>query len=275
MTRFTTWARKHTKELFIDLTIIFLVLGLIGAGVALVWISTLDIPDLSSFEQRRVQQSTKIYDRTGEVLLYDLHQDVRRTVVPYERISRHIKNATVAIEDDTFFEHKGVRPLAILRAAIANLEGGDLLGGQGGSTITQQVIKNAVLEPNKTLSRKIKEIILSIRLEQIMSKEDILGTYLNEVPYGGTIYGVEEASEAFFGKHASDVTLSEAAYLASLPQLPTYYSPYGSHFDALERRHDLVLDKMLEHGFITEDEYNQAKAEKVAFRPQEATGIKA
>lgn len=102
MTQHTSWLRRHSKGLFIDVVIGVCVLGLIGAGVLLVWISTLDMPDLSSFEERRVQQSTKIYDRTGEVLLYDLHQDVRRTIVPYEEISRHIKNATVAIEDDTF-----------------------------------------------------------------------------------------------------------------------------------------------------------------------------
>lgn len=275
MSRFGRWVRTHTKELLIDATIGIFVVGLIGTGAVLIWISTLDIPDLSSFEERRVQQSTKIYDRTGEVLLYDLHQDVKRTVVPYEAISRHIKNATVAIEDDTFFEHKGVRPLAILRAAYDNLAGGDLLGGRGGSTITQQVIKNSILEREKTLTRKIKEMILAFRLEQVLTKEEILGHYLNESPYGGTIYGVEEASLSFFGKRASDVTLAEAAYLAALPQLPTYYSPYGNHIDALERRKNLVLDRMLENGFITEEEHAGAKLEKVEFRPQVATGIRA
>lgn len=276
MSRLGKWFRGHTKELVIDVVIGFFVLGLVATGGVLVWISTLNIPDLSSFEERRVQQSTKIYDRTGEILLYDLHQDVRRTVVPYEEISRHIKNATVAIEDDTFFEHAGVRPLAILRSMINNtLSGGGPFSGAGGSTITQQVIKNSILQHEKTLTRKIKEAILAFRLEQVLTKEEILGHYLNESPYGGTIYGVEEASLSFFGKPASDVTLAEAAYLASLPQLPTYYSPYGNHIDDLERRKNLVLDKMLEHGFVTQEEYDGAKLETVEFRPQVATGIRA
>lgn len=270
------WFKKHGKELLIDVTIAFFALGLIIASVLFVWISTLKMPDLSSFEERRIQQSTKIYDRTGDILLYDLHQDVRRTIVPYEDISRHIKNATVAIEDDTFFQHWGVRPLAIIRSMITNtLRRGSPFEGAGGSTITQQVIKNALLEQEKTLTRKIKEAILAIRLEQELSKEQILAHYLNESPYGGTIYGVEEASESFFGKHASDVTLAEAAYLAALPQAPTLYSPYGNHRDLLEQRKDLVLKKMLENNFINEEEYNQAMNEKVEFLPQANTGIRA
>ena len=270
------WLKKNTKRLLIDALIGFVVLMLVATGVLFLWISSLDIPDLSSFEERRILQSTKIYDRTGEVLLYDLHQDVKRTIVPYEQISRHIKNATVAIEDDTFFEHSGIRPLAIVRSMITNvLNGGGPFDGAGGSTITQQVIKNSILEQEKTLTRKIKEAILAVRLEQVLTKEEILGHYLNESPYGGTIYGVEEASQAFFGKNASDVTLAEAAYLAALPQAPTYYSPYGSHVDKLEERKNLVLERMKVNGFITEDEYNVALTEKVKFLPQVATGIRA
>lgn len=276
MTRVKIWVKKHAREIIIDTCIGFFVLGLIGMGILLIWISTLDIPDLSTFEERQVQQSTKIFDRTGKILLYDLHQDVKRTIVPYENISRHIKNASVAIEDDTFFEHSGVRPLAIVRSMVTNvMNGGGPFSGAGGSTITQQVIKNSILQHEKTLTRKIKEAILAFRLEQVLSKEEILGHYLNESPYGGTIYGVEEASLSYFGKSASDVTLAEAAYLASLPQLPTYYSPYGTHVDALAKRKNLVLDKMLEHGFITAEEHRQAQDEQVEFKPQIASGIRA
>lgn len=267
--------KLHLRELTIDLLVVFFVVGLLVVGGLFIWISTLDIPDLSSFDQRRILQSTKIYDRTGEILLYDLHQDVRRTIVPYEDISRHIKNATVAIEDDTFFEHTGVRPFAIVRAAIANLQGGDLLGGQGGSTITQQVIKNSILVREKTLTRKIKEAILALRLEQVLTKEEILGHYLNESPYGGTIYGVEEASLSFFGKPASEITLAEAAYLAALPQAPTRYSPYSSNRNLLEKRKNQVLEQMKKHNFITEEEYNKALATEVEFLPQAETGIRA
>ena len=138
------WFKKYGQKVLLDVFIAFFALGLLVGGAILVWIATLDIPNLSSFEERQVLQSTKIYDRTGEVLLYDLHQDVRRTIVPYDNISRHIKNATVAIEDDTFFEHKGIRPIRTLKAVFDNIMTGDLLGGQGGSTITQQVIKNSI-----------------------------------------------------------------------------------------------------------------------------------
>ncbi len=267
--------RGRFWRLSIDALILFFVVGLIGSGLLLLWVSTLEIPDLSAFNQRRVLQSTKIYDRTGEILLYDLHQDIKRTIIPYEQISRHIKNATVAIEDDTFFEHAGIRPFSILRAILANMQGGNLLGGQGGSTITQQVIKNSILKQEKTVTRKVKEWILALKLERELSKEEILGHYLNESPYGGTIYGVEEASLAFFGKSASDVTLAEAAYIASLPQAPTYLAPYGPNRAALDARKDLTLSRMLAKEFITKEEYDAAIAEKPEFKGQVATGIKA
>lgn len=267
--------KKLAKKVALDIVIGIFVLGLISAGLIFLWVSTLEMPSLSSFEERRVLQSTKIYDRTGEILLYDFHQDVRRTIVPYEDISRHIKNASVAIEDDTFFEHMGIRPLRTIQAVVTNLLSGDLFGGQGGSTITQQVIKNSILVPEKTVTRKVKEWILALKIEQELTKEEILTHYLNESPYGGTIYGVEEASQAFFGKPASEVTLAEAAYLAALPQAPTYYSPYGNNREALETRKNLVLRQMLDNGFVSEDEYNDALTAEVEFRPREATGIKA
>lgn len=276
MSRFNFKFKKNSKEIFIDLAIVGVMLSLVLVGSVFLWISTLEIPDLSTFEERRVLQSTKIYDRTGEILLYDLHQDVKRTLVPYEEISRNIKNASVAIEDDTFFQHLGVRPFAIIRSMINNMKnGGSPFDGAGGSTITQQVIKNSILVQEKTLTRKIKEAILALRLEQALTKEQILNHYLNESPYGGTIYGVEEASQAFFGKKASDVTLAEAAYLAALPQAPTRFSPYGNNRDDLEARKNLVLDKMLEHDFVTKEEYQAARDEVVEFLPQAATGIRA
>ncbi len=270
-----SWLRLHIKDIIIDLFIFIFAISFIAAAGLLFWISTLEMPDLSSFEERRVLQSTKIYDRTGEILLYDLHQDVKRTVVPFENISRHIKNATIAIEDDQFYNHYGIEPMSILRAVIANFQEGNLLGGQGGSTITQQVIKNSLLQREKTITRKVKEWILAIKLERIISKDEILGIYLNESPYGGTIYGVEEASQAFFGKSASEVTLAESAYLASLPQAPTYLSPYGNNKSALDERQKLVLNRMLVKEFITQEEYDSAIAESVEFQPQAVTGIRA
>lgn len=270
-----SWFRKNWKEILIDLLVFGLAAFIISSAAILVWVSTLEIPDLSAFEERRVLQSTKIYDRTGEIVLYDLNQDVRRTIVPFEEMSRHIKNATVAIEDDQFYNHMGIDFKAIIRAAVSNVTSGDLLGGQGGSTITQQVIKNSLLDRDKKLSRKVKEAILSIKLERIMSKEAILEVYLNEAPYGGTIYGVEEASQAFFGKKASELTLPEAAYLAAIPQAPTYFSPYGNHREDLDKRQQLVLDRMRLNGFITIEEYEEAKKTTVEFQPQAVTGIRA
>lgn len=274
-TKARRWVQNNWKDGLIDGLIIVAVGGFLLLGGLFVWISSLDIPDLSAFEQRRVVQSTKIFDRTGEVLLYDLHQDIRRTVIPFADISYHIKNATVAIEDDQFYDHFGVDPKAIVRAALSNLTEGDLLGGQGGSTITQQVVKNTLLENEKRLTRKIKEAILAIRLEQALTKEEILGYYLNESPYGGTIYGVEEASLAFFGKSARDLNLREASYLAALPQAPTRLSPYGNNRPLLDARANLVLDRMLENKFITQAEYDQARGEEMVFEPQAVTGIRA
>lgn len=270
-----SWFKKNWKEIFIDLLVFGFATFIILSAIVLIWVSTLEIPDLSAFEERRVLQSTKIYDRTGEIVLYDLNQDVRRTIVPFEEMSRHVKNATVAIEDDQFYNHIGIDIKAIARAAISNFTAGNLLGGQGGSTITQQVIKNSLLDRDKKLSRKVKEAILSIKLERIMEKDEILEVYLNEAPYGGTIYGVEEASQAFFGKKASELTLPEAAYLAAIPQAPTYFSPYGSHREDLDKRQQLVLDRMRLNGFITIDEYEEAKSNTVEFQPQAVTGIRA
>jgi penicillin-binding protein 1C len=271
-----SWFKKNWKEILIDLILFGFVAGLIIAGSILVWISTLNIPDLSSFDERRVLQSTKIYDRTGEVLLYDLHQDVRRTIIPFEEMSRHIKNATVAIEDDLFYSHIGVRPVAILRSMINNIQTGKgAFGGAGGSTITQQVIKNSVLDREKKLTRKVKEAILAIKLERVLNKDEILGIYLNESPYGGTIYGVEEASMSFFGKGASELTLAEAAYLAAIPQAPTRFSPYGNNREGLDNRQQLVLERMRINGFITIEEHDEAKIEEVVFEPQAVTGIRA
>lgn len=258
---------------FKTLVFFFLSVGFFSAGVIAILMVTIKVPDFKSFEERKVVESSKIYDRTGEVLLYSIQDNTKRTVVPLDQISRYIKNATVAIEDAEFYQHFGIKPTSILRAIFANITTGSY--GQGGSTITQQVVKNTLLTNEKTISRKIKEWILAIKLEKILNKEQILTLYLNEVPYGGNIYGVEEASLAFFGKHAKDLDLGESAYLAALPQAPTFYSPYGNHKDRLDERKKLVLSRMRELGFISEEESVLALAETVSFLPQESRGIKA
>jgi 1A family penicillin-binding protein len=263
------FAKNNKREIII----IGIALFFVFCGFIALWISTFQMPDLESFDTRKVTQSTKIYDRTGKILLYDVHQETKRIVVPFENISKNIKNATVAIEDAEFYQHGGIKISSIIRSVFSNILSGSF--SQGGSTITQQVIKNSLLTTEKTISRKLKEWVLSVEIEKIMTKEQILGVYLNGNPYGGTVYGVEEASQAFFGKKSSDVTLAESAYLAAIPKAPTYYSPYGQNKKDLDRRQKLVLSKMLENNFITEEEYNKALKDVVVFLPQEQYGIKA
>src|SRR3989344_5818420 len=221
------------------LILIALTLGFLGGGGLVLWLINLKLPDFKTLEERLVTESTKIYDRTGKILLYNAEENIRRRLVPSEDISKNLKNATVAIEDDEFYEHRGIKLGAMFRAFFVNLGAGGVK--QGGSTITQQLIKNSLLTQDRTLTRKVKEIVLALKLEQIMSKEEILTWYLNEAPYGGRLYGVEEASRAFFNHSAREVTLAEAAYLAAIPTAPTRYSPYGQRRVELETRKDLVL----------------------------------
>jgi len=261
--------RTHHKRILA----LFFGTGFLMTGVLILWVGLLPTPDLNAFEERKVVQSTKIYDRTGEFLLYDLSQDVKRSLVPLSDISPLVQNATIAIEDDRFYEHFGVRPISFIRAVLVNITKGSF--AQGGSTITQQVVKNSILTKDKSISRKLKEWIIAIKLEQVYSKDQILSVYLNESPYGGNLYGIEEASYAFFGKSSNDLTLAEAAYTASLPKAPTYYSPYGNNRDKLETRKNVVLQRMFEIGFITEQEHADAKAEEVNFLPRGDQSIKA
>ena len=256
-------------------TVVLSVIGFffVCAGLLFVWAATLTVPDLASIENRQVQQSVKIYDRTGTVLLYNLNSNAQRTVVPLAQISPTVLNATVSIEDPNFYNNHGIEFTAILRAILADITPGGVT--QGGSTLTQQVVKNTLLTNSKSLTRKIEEWILSIKLERVLSKQQILEIYFNQAPYGGNIYGVEQASETFFGVHASELTLPEAAYLAAVLPAPTYYSPYGQHKAALDARKNLVLDKMFEHGYITAAERDQAKAEVVTFTPPHTTSITA
>ena len=185
----------------------------------------------------------------------------------------NIKNATVAIEDSNFYHHPGIQIKAMARALIADITHAGAV--QGGSTITQQVIKQSLLSNDKTIVRKMKEIILSLKLEREYNKDEILGIYLNEIPYGGNVFGISEASETFLGKKPADLTISEAAYLAAIPNAPTHYSPYGSHKDDLESRKNLVLTREHDLKLISDADYKQAKAEKAVFRTQEPQGIKA
>lgn len=258
--------RKIKPHLF-NAIIIALAFGFFTSGCLILWAISLPIPDFQSFDNRVITQSTKLYDRTGKTLLYNAYKDIQRTHVAFEDISPNIKQATMAIEDDTFYQHYGIRPISIVRAVIT--------GVGGGSTITQQLVKNSLLNQDRKISRKIKEMILAIKIERVKSKDEILTLYLNEIPYGGNLYGVEEAAQGFFHKKAQDVTLAEAAYLAAIPNAPTYFSPYGNHKDKLEARKNAVLNRMAQLKMISPEEATKAKNEKVVFEPIEGAGIKA
>ncbi|MBI2627737.1 PBP1A family penicillin-binding protein [Candidatus Nomurabacteria bacterium] len=260
---------KFWKNLMLFCLSIFILL----AGIIVLWLSSLKIPDFRSFEDRKVENSTKIYDRTGKILLFDIHKNTKRTDIAYQDMGVNIRNATVAIEDSQFYNHGGIKISSIVRAILSNIFGTGRT--QGGSTITQQLVKNALLTREKSYTRKIKEWVLAIKIDKSMPKEKILEYYLNEAPYGGTIYGIEEASKIYFNKNARDLTLAEATYLASIPQSPTTLSPYGKNKDKLEARKNFVLSRMLEINFITKEDYDAAKKETVAFVPQTTTGIKA
>lgn len=265
--------KRGRKRFIRDAVLVIAIAFIIFVTVILLWAASLKTPDLESFDARLLGQSAKIYDRTGTILLYDLSQKIRRTVVPLDQVSPYIKKATVAIEDADFYNHKGIRATSVIRAVLANLT--TMSFSQGGSTITQQVVKNSLLTKEKTISRKIKEWILAIKLEKTADKDTILSLYLNESPYGGTVYGVEEASRLYFAKKSSDVTLAEAAYLAALPQSPTVLSPYGNNKQKLIDRKNLVLQKMLENKLITQEEHDAAVKEEVVFQPRSVSNIKA
>jgi len=264
--------QRHKQSIWIIVKISVAVLVCI-TGVLIAWASTFNIPDLQSFEERVVSQSTKIFDRSGDVLLHEVHDDVQRTVVPFDNISNNMIEATIAIEDSSFYRHHGIDPSAILRASWVNMSSFEF--SQGGSTITQQVVKNSLLTAEKRLDRKIKEWILALRLEQEVSKDRILELYLNEVPYGGNLYGVEEAAQYYFDTSAKNLTVAQSAYLAALPKAPTYYSPYGNNRDALEKRKNEVLQEMYKNNFISKEKYDAARTRDVTFITHDKHGIKA
>lgn len=263
--------RKKPKTFFVSILkkapIVFLWLFVLGSIVFLSAFLFLErtLPDPETIATRKIGESTKIFDKTGKILLYDIHGEQKRTVVPWDQIPSNIKNATLASEDINFYNHKGFDIKGIIRAFFNNLRHFGL--SQGGSTITQQLVKNALLGQEKTFSRKIKEIILSIQIERRFSKDQIFWMYLNQIPYGSNAYGIEAASGTFFNKKASALTLGEAATLAALIRATTYYSPYGNHINELLARKDSILFKMKNLGYITEQEYLSAMKEEIVFTP--------
>ena len=209
--------------------------------------------------------STHILDRNGK-LLYQLYSKQKRSPIKIDNLPKYVGEASISIEDKNFYQHNGISIFGgMLRAMKDTLFRQKL---QGGSTITQQLVKSALLTPERTIQRKIKEIVLALWTERIFSKNQILELYLNQIPYGGAVYGVEEASQRFFGKQAKKLTLEESAFLAGLPQAPSQYSPYNNPDLAIKRRNE-VLKAMLEQKFIDKNTYEKVIKTKINVKPFE------
>jgi len=248
----------------------FALLFLILAGILIFFYFIRDLPRPEVFTEAQLNLSTKIYDRDGEVVLSNIYGEEKRTYVKLPDISENIIHAVIATEDADFYNHLGIDLNGILRAiklSITNLS----LNVPGGSTLTQQLIRSTFLNPEKRIERKIKEIVLSLELDRKYSKDQILEWYLNQVPFGVNIYGIEEASQTYFQKPAKDLTIEESAALAAMIQAPSYYSPYGRNVEDLLKRKNYVLDRMAITGYISEEERDELKEKEIVFSSRPKT----
>jgi penicillin-binding protein 1C len=229
----------------------------LGFGIYFLW----GLPNPMNLTNNAPSASTKLLDRKGK-LIYEIFADARRTPVKLDSLPKYVWQATLAAEDKDFYIHSGFSIRGMARAIISTVFKQNL---QGGSTITQQLVKKALLTDERTIKRKVRELALSAMVEVLYKKDQILEMYLNQVPYGGTAYGIESASQTYFGKKASELTLTEASMLAGLPQAPSYYSPFGSRPEQGKVRQQYVLKQMLDGKFITQEEYASASAIEVKF----------
>lgn len=241
----SSYLKVKLGNLLLKAVVIGIILGIVGIIFLFIWYSK-DLPSPDKV-QRKDGFSTVVLDR-NEKPLYDIYTDKNRIPLKSEEIPDAIKKATVAIEDKDFYKHQGFDTRGIIRSFFNIIT---LRGVQGGSTLTQQLVKNSLLTSERSLPRKIKEFVLSVQIERKYTKDQILQMYLNEAPYGGTMYGVESAAGGYFGKHAKDLTLIECVILAGLPQEPSYYTPFGSHPKAYIDRATEVLRRMREDGDIS------------------------
>ncbi|MEN9407607.1 MAG: hypothetical protein RLZZ455_823 [Candidatus Parcubacteria bacterium] len=221
-----------------------------------------DLPSPTKLSSNALPQSTKIYDRNG-TLLYTIYADRNQSFIPLSDIPKDIQHATIAIEDKDFYRHGAIDIRGIIRAAYSTLFRKSI---QGGSTLTQQLVKTTLLSPEQTIQRKLKEVILSFVSEALYSKDRILEMYLNQVPYGGTSYGIESAAQTYFGKKAKDLDLAESALLAALPEAPSTYSPFGAYPELGKKRQQIVLQKMYEQKYITKKQRDKALAQEISFQ---------
>jgi 1A family penicillin-binding protein len=262
---------KTVSKILKDPIIKYLIGGLLAVGLSIFAYFIKDLPSPKNLtSQENFSVSTQIFDRNGN-LLYEVYADENRIPISIEDLPPYVLQATISIEDKNFYKHFGFDIQGILRAAKNNLTGDRL---EGGSTITQQLVKNALLTPERSIQRKIKEATLSVMTEIIYSKQEILEMYLNHISYGGTAVGIESASRKYFDKSAKDLTLAEAAMLVGLPQAPSLYSPFGSNPERAKDRQAEVLRRMTEEGYISYLEAENAKAETLEFALKK-TDIKA
>ena len=267
------YKKNKNKKLFSLCLKLFLVgsFSMVFIVFLLFVIYSKDLPRPEIFSEKHTTQSTKIFDRTGEVLLYEIYGEEKRTVVPLDVIPTYLIKAVIATEDASFYQHHGVDFKGIARSILINLRLGKL--SYGGSTIPQQLIRSTFFTSEKTIQRKVRELILALELDRRYSKDQILEWYLNQIPFGQNAYGVEVASQIYFDKPISEISIAEAATLTALIQSPSRYSPYGENKNLLLKRKDFVLDQMVEKGCLEEEEGLKAKEEIIDFKPLK--GIKA
>lgn len=247
-------AGTHLKRVFVGFLIVFLVM-VVGVGCGFLTASMNTKPDL--INDIRPPASSQIYDINGNEIA-NVHSTENRMPVKLAQIPRELQNAFVAVEDNRFYDHMGVDLRGIARAMWANLRGRTV--SEGGSTITQQLAKNAYLTQDRTLKRKVQEVFLALQLERQYTKQEILEMYLNQIYFGQGAYGVQAAAKTYFGKNVEDLTLSECAMLAGIPKSPNYYSP-SSNYNAAKEREGVVLDQMEKYGYISHSEAEKARAE--------------
>lgn len=229
--------------------------SVVAGGLVGLAISFRNLPDVRVLRSYVPAETTHIYDIKGR-LLTSLHDEANREVVPLDKISPHLKRAVLAIEDSHFYQHHGINPGGVLRALLANLQANQTV--EGGSTLTMQLVKNLFLSPKRAISRKAAEAVLSIRLEQIFTKDQIMELYLNQVYWGHNLYGVETAARSYFNKSAADLNLAEAAMMAGIIQAPEEYSPF-SNYKLAKQRQATVLDRMVRLKWITPEEAQAAR----------------
>jgi penicillin-binding protein 1C len=237
--------------------------GLIYWGVLLIVGTYLfwGIPLPTRLTSETIPVSTKIFDRNGR-LIYEIYTDKKRTPIKINDVPKYLKDATISIEDKNFYSHRGFDVLGIVRGLSKIVTAGR---AEGGSTLTQQLVKNALLTDERTIRRKAQELILTMIVEGIYNKNQILEMYLNSIPYGGTAYGIEAASETYFGKQVKDLNLAESSLLAGLPQRPSTYSPFGAHPELAKSRQAEVLKQMVANKYISQDDSNKAFKEPLIY----------